>query len=177
MSHNTPITPDPAYDQPIVLRKARNGDIIFRFKDTEGNPFPIEDEFYLNIKINDKATGNLLQLSTDEEEELEIDENEIIAHFTEDNSNIDRSSCFWELFNRTTGKSWFASKVSIITGANNSGAESSVEVTINLGDQVIEVTLEVARTMTADEIVSSISGDSQALTDLFEALKPLLLNP
>lgn len=76
--------------------------------------------------------------------DLTLDGNEIQVPFTESNSDIDAREVYYELKNTTTKQNWFQGPATILTGEGPEDTETEVERSINIGENVISVTLTVA---------------------------------
>lgn len=143
MGHITPIRLDPGVNQPIEFRRACEATLIFRFKDAAGNDYAIEDDFRFSLYKESRDKRNPL-INITNTDELVIDGNEIQVPFDEENSDIDRRTCYYELKNLTTKKNWLQGEATVLSGeAPDTASTSEVERTINLGDNVISVTVSV----------------------------------
>lgn len=168
MSHRKKVTGDPAKNVDLVIRKSRDAQIVFRFLDASSLPFPITDAFELNVKVHDKTSTNLLQLTTSEG--LTVSGNEITATFTVSNTAIDHYSCFWELKNTTTKQNWLTGKFYVLTGEALEDTTTEVEASVNTGDQVVEVTITIPGEGLSDPVWGDIGGTLSDQEDLDEAL-------
>ena len=169
MSHTTPIKPDPGKNQPLILRRKRNATVVFRFKDTEGNDYPITDNFRFVLKpMAESGEGDHL-IDITNADLLVIEGNEIRVPFTEENSDIDRPKCYYELINTTTKVNWFQGDVPIIRGKAPDGTVTEVEGTINIGEQVINVTMTVMGGGLSEDAEERIA----ALEAIIDANKPV----
>lgn len=154
MSHNTPVSIDPAIDQPLMMRKGRDGSILFKFFSEDGSAYPITDNFRFIIKASENAKKNIVDL-TDAGDSITITDNEILVELTDDETNIDRQLCFYELINTSSNQSWFASTVKIIKGESATRVTSEIQATISLGEQVVSVTVTLPNTtVTVDKVLA-----------------------
>ena len=157
MAHEQPIKPDPGINQPLILRRKRNATVVFRFKDTEGNDYPITDNFRFVLKpMAESGEGDHL-IDITNADLLVIESNEIRVPFTEENSDIDRKKCYYELINTTSGQNWFQDYVQVIQGNAPDGTVTEVEGTINIGEQVVSVTMTTSGSVAGASTASDVS--------------------
>jgi hypothetical protein len=143
MSHTTPLKADPGINQPLIIRKARATELIFRFWTDEDHTiaYEIDDDFRFILKPmaeTEDEDDYLMDLTNDDL--LVIEDNEIRVPVTVLNSTIDRPKCFYELINTTTDQNWCQDEVRILTGkAPNEDTVTEVDAQINIGDNVVNV--------------------------------------
>lgn len=167
--HKEVVKVDPGINQDIIIRRARNGTLTFRFVDET-----LEDDFSFTIfkGSQDKSDPVLEMLVANG---LIIDGDEIRVPFTEDNSDIDRpTGCYYELKNLTSKQNWYQGKVRILTGESPENTTTEVTGTIRLGDQIVNTVMTLAGSMTVAQIMAAIQtatlAELQALADLLDPL-------
>lgn len=169
--HKEVIKVDPGINQDIIIRRARNGTLTFRFVDET-----LEDDFSFTIfkGSQDKSDPVLEMLVANG---LIIDGDEIRVPFTEDNSDIDRpTGCYYELKNLTSKQNWYQGKVRILTGESPEHTTTEVTGIIRLGQQIISTTITLAgATMSIAQILAAFQTATLAeLQELADLLDPLL---
>lgn len=144
MSHSTPLNTDPGINQDIVIRRSRNATIIFRFLDSEGLAYTLEDDFRFILKPMAESADSEAFIDITNADDLTIDDNKISVPLTEINSNIDRPKCYYELRNETTGKNWYQGNTPIIRGLAPDGTTEEITAIIDIGEQVLSATITLA---------------------------------
>jgi hypothetical protein len=116
---------------------------VLRFLDSAGVAYDLgDDEFAFEMLSSDKkATADVLRKIIGDG--LSVVDNEILISFDEDDTDIDRDIVFWQLKNLTTVQNWFQGKGQIVSGLIPE-ATSEVDQTINIGDNVVTVTMTIA---------------------------------
>jgi hypothetical protein len=141
MSHSIPLSTDPGINQDIIIRRSRNATIVFRFLTLLGAAYNILDSFRFILKPMAESADSEALIDITNATTLVIDANEIRVPLTEANSDIDRTKCYYELRNTTTGQNWYQGVVTITRGLAPDGTETEVEGTINVGDTVVTGTI------------------------------------
>lgn len=163
--HKEVVKVDPGINQDIIIRRARNGTLTFRFVDET-----LEDDFSFTIfkGSQDKSDPVLEMLVANG---LIIDGDEIRVPFTEDNSDIDRpTGCYYELKNLTSKQNWYQGKVRILTGESPENTTTEVTGTIRLGDQIVNTVMTLAGSMSAAQIIAALEADPDLLLELADLL-------
>lgn len=143
MSHTPPLKADPGINQDIEIRKSRNASIVFSFLDADGVDYPITDDFRFVLKPMAEADDADAIMDITNADDLVISGNTITVPITEEDSNIDRPKCYYELINTTTGKNWFQGDVQIKKGKASEDIVTELSATVNLSGTTVsaEVTL------------------------------------
>lgn len=141
MSQKTPVRLDPGENQPIVIRRARRANLVFKFWNDRAftDPHNIEDDFKFSLYKDSRDKRNPLIDESSIDGDLVIDGNEIRFPFDEDNSDIDLRTAYYELQNITTVQNWMQGEVEILTGEAPNKTGTEVNKSINLGDTVVNV--------------------------------------
>lgn len=132
---------DPGVNLKIAVRKGREHTLTVRFV-SSGQPWPIVDDFALGVKINPLDRNYLFYLST--EDEIQVNGNELVIPFSEQNTSIDASrQHYYELVNLTRKENWLQGPYIVESGqAMSSPSSSSATLSINTGEQVVEITVQ-----------------------------------
>lgn len=111
---------DPSRNLDLYFRRKRNGSIDLTFM-SEGSAYDLSGVALSFISAFDVTTS--------------INENVVTLLFSE-NTEITRSTYFWELYNSTSGKTWL-SGTAYFTEGLSAEAEDHQTIDINInGDQV-----------------------------------------
>jgi hypothetical protein len=119
---------DPAINLDLYFRKGRNGEKEFRFFDSEGVAYPLDDEFEVrsDFEITIAKLDNVLTLAVVGEQVKEV-----------------RNSYFYEIVNTTTNRTWFAGKAHF-TDTTSAEVADTTDIEINLEGEIIQVTINEA---------------------------------
>lgn len=171
--HKEVVKVDPGINQDLIIRRSREAIIVFKFFNEDGSDYLIEDDFEFNLKSDDKKQAfDILQFTP--ADALPIVDNTISVMFDEDNSNIDRRTCYYELKNITSKQNWYQGKITILTGESPEHTTTGVNGTIDLGEKIIHTTMTLGGSMTVAQIMAAIQTASlaelQALADLLDPL-------
>lgn len=178
MSHTPPLKADPGINQDIEIRKSRNASIVFSFLDADGVDYPITDDFRFVLKPMAEADDADAIMDITNADDLVISGNTITVPITEEDSNIDRPKCYYELINTTTGKNWFQGDVQIKKGKASEDIVTELSATVNLSGTTVsaEVTLAdhddsiplidfaTELTFSRDQELSTVEGGTRTFT-------------
>lgn len=158
MSQKTPVRLDPGENQPIVIRRARRANLVFKFWNDRAftDPHNIEDDFKFSLYKDSRDKRNPLIDESSIDGDLVIDGNEIRFPFDEDNSDIDLRTAYYELQNITTVQNWMQGEVEILTGEAPNKTGTEVNKSINIEGATINVAISAASVPSSEEIIASL---------------------
>jgi hypothetical protein len=116
---------DPSKNLDLYFRKNRAGTVTLVFKDADGNDYSLAGLTFVVLAgfvLGAEVSGNEIELSFDEETEIK------------------RSSYFWELYNEVHKKTWLCGTAHFTEGLS-AQATDTVEITINPEGESVEVTI------------------------------------
>lgn len=119
---------DPSRNLDLYFRKGRNGILTFNFFNIDGSEHDL--------------TGQTFEFIGSFDVTITVFSNTITLDFSE-NESIKRDRSFWELVNTLTVKTWLCG-TAFFTSDLSADVISSEDITINLGDQVVNVYLNNA---------------------------------
>lgn len=142
---------DPSRNIPIYIRKNTANSLTFRFnQDISGETF--------ELKVYAKEGSDVVIMTP--EQEVISPETEVTFNITEDDSNIRAKVYFWKLNLTNRNRTWLNGPFIVHDGQFDDETQD-VELTINDGENVIEVTLTTSG-VSQDELDQAIEDSRDA---------------